>query len=121
MPIGVMFATIIASVASAAFVVWGSTVIVVGEEAALAASVGQPGPSLSMTGHVVFLSFGGIIGLVTAMAIIALSEATPVRHPHSILPFLATAISSLAALGCLWFVAGIFFSPPRELMDLLIR
>jgi len=116
-----MALTIIASVASAAVVVWGATVLVTMSESAAVAAVGQRGPSLTTTGHIVFLSFGGIIGLLTAAAIIALSPASPVGHRRFMLPFLAAAISSLTALACLWFVAGIFFSSPRELKDLLFR
>ena len=111
-PWGIKFATMIASVGSAAVTVWGL---------ALNFAAGGAGTSLTLTGHVVFLTFGSLIGLAIAIAIIAVSTVTPVQHSRLILPYLSAGMSALLALWCLWFVGWIFFSGPRELMDQLFR
>src|SRR6187549_2435067 len=69
----IMLATILASVASGSLTVWGATYVMTAIEAAAQASVANVGPSLTGTGHAVFLTFGGIIGLVTGVIAVGLA------------------------------------------------
>jgi hypothetical protein len=120
-PEGIMLATILASVASGSLTAWGATCVMTAIEAAAQASVAKVGPSLTGTGHAAFLTFGGIIGLVTGFVAVGLAFDHPPRHSRYILPMLAAVFASLLSFVALCLVASVFFSPPRDLMDLLFQ
>ena len=120
-PWGIRFATIIASVGSAALAVSGVILDFASRETAAHAAVGGVGISLTLTGHVLLLLFGGIIGLVVAVAVIAISTVTPVQHSRLLLPYLSAGIAPLLALAFLWCTFGGGVLSPPGLTELLFR
>ena len=81
-----------------------------------------PPRTLTLVGHFVFASFGGIIGVLTGYATIRLYERAIGSRSRLLLLILATAFAAVAAAGMLVQASeSVFYIIPQSVMDGLMR